>query len=1058
MQDFLQLINNKKLENFKSNIKSKKNQMVFGLNSELKGLFLAVCDARGVYVAKDLIAGTKIAQMLSAFDKKSRFITSPYQNSLNLVDNNLKHEFVASVNQFLDGKIDFLIVSPDALFQKIPSKNAIISNAQNISKGANVNLQTLIQNLVRIGYTRTEFVASRGQFTVKGDTLQIFPVDTENMFKIEFFDTEVEKIAEVSFSTKKFIQNVENIKLIDINFDAQNLQNNISKNIQKTSDNTIIDKKIQNIHSGKTAKKSKKDFCNLLDLSENVFFDEPKQIFDLAENYAKVNEIPNFEGVFDCDGGITAFANVVAKTFFEAEDFCNFSIMQAKNYVFDFKSLLQDVKFFADTGKDVYLFCRNEKNKQILDDFLQKNLLAYGKKDKIKTTVDFLPFSANLIDADCVLIGTYDLFRKEKTTLKTSKKTFFTPKINDYVVHETHGVGKCVGLEKMSLNGAVKDYFILEYAGGDRFYVPSEQADMLSAYHSDGVVKLNKLGGVEFSRTKEKVYKNVKALAFDLIKLYAQRESSKGFVYNKDDYLMEQFENAFPFEETPDQLRAISEIKADMESPRIMDRLVCGDVGFGKTEVALRAIYKAILSGKQVAFLCPTTILAEQHYKTAINRFNGFMVKIARFNRLMPKTQEKEVLAGLENGSVNLVCGTHKLLSKNVKFKNLGLLVLDEEQRFGVEHKEQIKNLKHDIDVLSLSATPIPRTLHMSLSGIRDISIIDTPPKERQPVQTFVTPFSEEIVVRASKQELARNGQILIIYNRIDTIYDFANYIKSLLPNTKIGITHGRLSQKMLEDSILKLYAHEFDILISTTLIENGIDLPTANTLIVVDADKLGLSQLYQIRGRIGRSNRTAFAYLTFAEDKKLTDDAYNRLSALMENTSLGSGYKIALADLDIRGAGNVLGKEQHGNMLKVGYDLYYKLLKTAVKEIKGQKTTEVREVKLDIALDAYIPENYVQNEDERIKLISEISELESFNSTKEFKSNLLALYGKIPKEVENLVTFGYLKNLAQNKGVKRILINQTKAEIYFYEKEAIILTEFTSPKDAVSKTVELLK
>ena len=988
--------------------------MVFGLNGELKGLFLATAGKGGVLVSKDLVSSTKIAQMINASGLKSRFITTPFENALGLTDNSIKADFITAVNQFLMGEIDFLITSPDALFQKLPNPKNILNNILTFEKNKDYDFNNIAKILTDKGYLRTDFISTRGQFTLKGDILQIYPVTGENIYKLEFFDTELEKIAEISAQEKKFIKNIDKINLFDLKFTHDNI---ISKN--------------------------SKHFFNLLDLANKVFFDEPKQIYDISKNYAEVggfNDI-NFEDTLKTNAGITAFSSIVEKTFFEVDDFLHFSVLAPKNYIYSFKELLQDVKYHIDCNKDVYLFCKNEKNKEILTHFFDEQILSAKYKNKIHISDEFLPFSANLIDSDVVLIGTYDLFKKEKTEITKAKKSLFVPKIGDYVVHETHGVGKCVELEKMNLNGALKDYFIIEYAGGDRFYLPSEQADMLSAYNtSESLPKLNKLGGVEFAKIKEKVYKNVKQLAFDLVKLYAKREQSKGFIYNKDDYLMEQFENAFPYDETPDQARAIADIKQDMESPRVMDRLVCGDVGFGKTEVAIRAIYKAILSGKQVAFLCPTTILSQQHYQTCLNRFSGFMVKIARFNRLIKKTEEKDVLAGLESGEVNLVCGTHKLLSDKVKFKDLGLLVLDEEQRFGVEDKEKIKNLKCDIDVLSLSATPIPRTLHMSLSGIRDISIIDTPPKERQPVQTFVTPFSEEILVEATKQELARNGQILIIYNRIDTIYEFASYVQRLLGDVRIGVTHGRLSQKTLEDSILKLYAHEYDILISTTLIENGINLPTANTLIVIDSDKLGLSQLYQIRGRIGRSNRTAFAYLTFAGDKKLTDDAYHRLSALMENTALGSGYKIALADLDIRGAGNVLGKEQHGNMLKVGYDLYYKLLHLAVKEVKGEKENEVREVKLDIAIDAFVPESYINAEDERIKLISEISDITSSNNIESIRNNLIGLYGKPPKEVENLLLLGLVKHKAQQNGVRRIVLNSRQFVVYFYDKKEKIL------------------
>ena len=566
-----------------------------------------------------------------------------------------------------------------------------------------------------------------------------------------------------------------------------------------------------------------------------------------------------------------------------------------------------------------------------------------------------------------------------------------------------------------------------------------EEWSIIAVGGSDTAPKLNKLGGAEFERIKEKVYKNVKELAINLLELYSEREKQKGYKYTEGGYLYEMFEQAFEFEETEDQLSAISDVILDMEKGKIMDRLVCGDVGYGKTEVALRAIYKAILNGKQVAFLCPTTILAEQHFATAKKRFEGFMVRLNKLNRLVPEPQVKEIKKCIANGELDLVIGTHKLLANDIVFKDLGLLVLDEEQRFGVGDKEKIKALKKDIDVLTLSATPIPRTLHMSLSGIRDISIIETPPKERLPIQTFVVEESEELIIDACKKELSRQGQILIVYNRVETIYDFANRIKELLPDVKIGVAHGKLPQKMLEDTILKLYNGDFQILIATTLIENGVDLPLANTLIVIDSDRLGLSQLYQLRGRIGRSNRLAYAYFTFNGNKVLTEQAYKRLEAIMEFTDLGSGFKIAMRDLEIRGAGNVLGKEQHGHMEKVGYDMYCKLLQDAVKELKGEKVKEKKEIKMDISLSAYIPEDYIVSESERIRRYGEISDISSFEELEKIKQELIEGYGELPIEVENILFIAYLKNLAQAEDVKRVLINDSICKLYLYKKDEIL-------------------
>ena len=540
---------------------------------------------------------------------------------------------------------------------------------------------------------------------------------------------------------------------------------------------------------------------------------------------------------------------------------------------------------------------------------------------------------------------------------------FYLPKVGDYVVHETHGIGRCISLEKQNFNGNEKEYFVIEYLGGDKLYLPSEQANLISAYMGGELEpKLNKIGGEQFAKIKAKVKESVKGLAINLLEIYSKREKSKGFKYSEDDYLFQQFEEAFEHNETEDQLSAIADIKADMQGSKIMDRLICGDVGYGKTEVALRAIYKAVLSGKQVALLCPTTILSEQHYKSATERFKGFMVKTQVLNRFKTKAQQTEILKELKEGKIDVIIGTHRLLSSDVVFKDLGLLVLDEEQRFGVADKEKIKSLKNNIDVLTLSATPIPRTLNMALTGIRDISIIETPPKERIAVKTYVQEESDTLILNACKKELLRGGQVLFVYNRVQNIYEQAERIKALLPEARVGVAHGQMPERLLEETIMKLYNKEYDILVATTLIESGIDLPLANTLIVIDADRLGLSELYQLRGRIGRSDRSSYAYFTYNPSKVLTTDAYKRLQAILEFTELGSGFKIAMRDLEIRGAGDILGKEQHGHLEKVGYDLYCKLLNEAVNELKGQKVKDYKPVKIDILASASLPKNYVES------------------------------------------------------------------------------------------------
>ena len=575
--------------------------------------------------------------------------------------------------------------------------------------------------------------------------------------------------------------------------------------------------------------------------------------------------------------------------------------------------------------------------------------------------------------------------------------------------------------------------------------------DRLTKYVGGEVPKLNKIGGHEFERIKARVKESISAMAFDLKKLYNARKSKQGFVFSEDTVFSEEFEQAFEFEPTEDQLQSVKEIKADMQSPKVMDRLLCGDVGFGKTEVAFRAAFKAVYDGKQVALVCPTTILCEQHYRAAKQRFKDFGVKVASLNRFKTLAQQKDVIKKLADGEINFVIGTHRLFGKDVVFNDLGLLILDEEQRFGVEHKEQLKLLKENVDTLTMTATPIPRTLHMSLSGIRDISTIHTPPRVRIPVQTYVIEESEALIRDAVRRELSRQGQALILYNRVETIYKFASTVQAILPDAKVIVAHGQMDRKTLEDSVMKFYDGEYDVLIATTIIENGIDLPRANTLVVIDSDHLGLSTLYQLKGRVGRSDKLAHAYFTFKPDKVLSETAYKRLSALMEFTDMGSGYKIAMRDLEIRGAGNVLGKEQHGHMDKIGYELYSKLLKESLGEKKIEK-----DVELDIKMNAYIPETYIGSPPSRMDCYKQIAEIQGDEDESRIRLSLAENYGKVPLEVDNLILIARLKLAVKARGGVKITLSSKRAAVEFDGIESLNSADFIDRIQSHSNEVRL--
>ena len=596
--------------------------------------------------------------------------------------------------------------------------------------------------------------------------------------------------------------------------------------------------------------------------------------------------------------------------------------------------------------------------------------------------------------------------------------------VGDFAVHETHGIGRYQGVVALEAGGHTRDYLKIAYNGGDVLYVPTEQMDRVQKYiGTDGASpKVSKLGGSEWARAKGKVKKAVEDMTDELTKLYAQRSGGDGYRFAPDGEWQRQFEDSFPYEETPDQLSCIEEVKEDMQSNKIMDRLLCGDVGYGKTEVALRAVFKAVMDKKQAAILCPTTILAHQHYETMGKRFGEFPVERAELSRFVSGKDAKKVLNGLAAGSVDVVVGTHRLLSDDVRFKDLGLLVVDEEQRFGVKHKEKIKQLKEKVDVLTLSATPIPRTLHMSLSGIRDISILDTPPEERHPVQTFVVEYDENMVRSAILREIGRGGQVFFVYNRVESIEMMANKLRDIVPEARIAVAHGQMKEHKLEKVMVAFLEQEYDVLLCTTIVESGLDIPAVNTLIVYDADRFGLSQLYQLRGRVGRSNRLAYAYLTWQGYKVLNETAEKRLSAISEFTEFGSGLKIAMRDLEIRGAGDLLGARQHGHMASVGYGLYCRIIEDAVRRIKGEAPPpEQLEVTLNLQIDAHIPNDYITDSQDRLDMYRRMAIIQNAEDRSDVIDELIDRFGDPPQAVSNLLRVAYLKMLCQKCGIESI-------------------------------------
>ena len=706
------------------------------------------------------------------------------------------------------------------------------------------------------------------------------------------------------------------------------------------------------------------------------------------------------------------------------------------SYNNSFEYLADDINKYKRTGYRVVLVCNSRtRAARIVADLEELGTQSYFSEDYDK---EIMPGTVMVTYGNIhrgfeypligfVIITENDIFTS-RTRKKQKKKYegrsiagFNELNVGDYVVHEMHGLGVYKGIEKITVEGVEKDYIKIEYAGNSNLYVLATQLDRLQKYAASDTEKkpkLNKLGSVEWNKTKAKVHGAVEEIAKDLVELYSIRQNQKGYAFGPDTVWQKEFEEMFPYEETDDQLNAIADTKADMESTRIMDRLICGDVGYGKTEVAIRAAFKAVQEGKQVAYLVPTTILAQQHFNTFEQRMKNFPLKVAQLSSFRTNKEIKETLADLKKGFVDVVIGTHRLLSKDVEFKDLGLLIIDEEQRFGVAHKEKIKKLKNNIDVLTLSATPIPRTLHMSLVGIRDMSVLEEPPVDRVPIQTFVTEHNDEMIREAINRELARGGQVYYVYNRVRSIDEAAAHIQELVPQANVAFAHGQMEKRELEKIMVDFINGDIDVLISTTIIETGMDISNVNTMIIEDADKFGLSQLYQLRGRVGRSNRTAYAFLLYRRDRMLTEVAEKRLSAIREFSDFGSGFKIAMKDLEIRGAGNVLGKSQHGHMAAVGYDLYCKMLNEAVNDLKGIKNEYSFETNVDLSVDAYIPSTYIKSEYQKLDIYKRIAAIESEEELSDMKDELVDRYGSLSTPAVNLLNIALIKSMAHKIGI----------------------------------------
>jgi transcription-repair coupling factor (superfamily II helicase) len=806
----------------------------------------------------------------------------------------------------------------------------------------------------------------------------------------------------------------------------------------------------------------KDSFVSVLDYFDDDFVlivDEPERIFEeekaLNESFQlKYSELFEKGEIFSKQSNVylsdkELISKITSRPFisingknktFEADETLQFMFKEPPSYYGKLEDLSKDLNRLKYKGYKIAIILSSTegclKLHNLLNDYecstvLSKDTNIAAESGQVVIVPGELKKGFEYYDNKILVLTENEIFGSfRKKTHKTKKQkgskldVFTDLKVGDYVVHEHHGIGQYVGIEKIEVQNIKKDYLCIKYKGEDKLFVPVDQMSLIQKYiGSDSEKpKLNKMGSADWGKTKERSKAAIENMAGELVKLYAQRKVVKGFAFSPDTEWQKEFEYKFPFQETDDQLRCIKEIKKDMERPLSMDRLLCGDVGFGKTEVAMRAAFKSVMESKQVAILVPTTILAQQHYTNIVERFRGYPVKIEMLSRFRTPYQQAKIVSDLNKGLVDVVIGTHKLLSKELKFKDLGLLIIDEEQRFGVKHKEQIKQLKNNIDVLTLSATPIPRTLHMSMIGVRDMSIISEPPGDRLPIQTYVIEHNDGIIKDAIEKELSRGGQVYYVHNKVIDIESTASRLQKLIPEARIAVAHGQMNERHLENIMLGFVQKEYDILVCTTIIETGMDIPNVNTLIIDNADHLGLSQLYQLRGRIGRSNKISFAYLTYEKDKMLSEVADKRLKAIKEFTEFGSGFKIAMRDLEIRGCGNILGAEQHGHMLAIGYDLYVKFLDRAVKEIQGKmELDEDFETSVDLSVDGYIPSTYIENEEQKIEIYKKIAATSGKDDIYDITEEIIDRFGNPPKQVDNLLKISYIKSLCKKLHVKGI-------------------------------------
>ena len=1073
-----------KYNDFIKNLENKKSPIaISGLTGVAEASIIAKCleqTKRPIFIityneiqAQALVNDLKFFTEDVAYLPKKEIITYDYVAE----SKNLPYERIEILNKIYKKQKLIIVTSVETIKQKIISKDTLYKNVLKFKVGDRCDLEVLKQKLVDLGYQRFDLIDGRGEFSVRGGIIDISTTESTGI-RIELWGDEIDSIRHFNIISQRSIDNIEKIEIFPaheyiLETSIEKVAKNISNNVYPENISEKVESDLEKIRNGEYISKIDRYFNSFYGKQETVleyiddkylvFVDEFNKVIQRSENIEQDNEntikalmekgriipdsLKNYVATENLQSNIEKYQTIYLdklddriKNGIERYDFKYKELNYFKsgidlfiNDINNFKKQEKKVYIVVDTKEkankmekllaeyDILSIYYEKLNKTIINQDANTVIITLGKISKGFYSIDLnqvVMVASDLVD------GTRTIKKRKSETFKQGEKVVFADlKVGDYVVHRRYGIGIYIGVNTITADGTTKDYLKLKYSGDDILYIPTNSLDEIRKYvgGEELNLKLNKLGSKDWEKTTNKVRNNLRAVAKELIELYARREKSKGYAFSKDTEWQKQFEEAFPYVETDDQLRCIDEVKKDMENEKPMDRLLCGDVGYGKTEVAIRAAFKAVMDHKQVAYLAPTTVLAKQQYETFKERMKDFPIRVDVLNRFRTTKDKNRIIKEMKLGEIDILIGTHRLLGKDVEFSDLGLLIIDEEQRFGVKAKEKIKQYKTNVDVLTMTATPIPRTLHMSIVGVRDMSVIYEPPQNRKPVQTYVLEYDAEVIKEAITKELERNGQVFYLFNNVGEIALKADKISRLVPEAKVGFAHGRMTGEEIEDIMEDFVEGKINVLVCTTILESGIDIPNANTIIMENADRVGLAQLYQLRGRVGRSDRQGYAYITYRKDKMLSEVADKRLKAIKEFTEFGSGFKIAMRDLEIRGAGSLIGEIQHGHLEEVGYDTYCRILDEVLKEEQGIKVEEDIGCQIDLNVTSYIPDSFISDQNQKIEIYQDIALCKNEEDIRNVIDEIIDRFGNMPNEIENLLEISRIKQLAKEKYLTKI-------------------------------------